>query len=1062
MAKKDEAKPLDTPFAFDDAWLGDLADALEFDDELAGDEALEFVDDHVSKKNEHEEAELDIVLPSAELQEELPKAQEELIRTVERQDLLSSQAIDTQIVDVAALKELYRSDKKVTINGDDARLQVVQFLSLILMRVCDDLELLILEKHCEEACDVSKQFHRLANILSFAKMSEYLPLLAYAGNMLPISYAQEEIASDPVRRFDALKMRRFLDMSGEFLNCLSCLMQAIYEFHNSFEIERFNSIMGKIYAGIGLEPSAPSQNAPLPVYDATHSNILTTRTVNRLSRTLEALVTEALHHIESSVFYANKNGYKDAAHCLYNAAQIASEYKLVELHKIIRSIHGVLKNVVHPDQPPQSMLRDCQSLVDHLIAQFSANITPKKSKHLQEVLAKFMATDPQAVALQPFSNRWKAFLRDAGQLLSFDNVSRRDIRGQLLPLREFAEKHDIHWLSKCLTAFNAYWDSYPLACSEAYIALCGEILAFPTEDIEAADIEQLEHVRIKLLFKRELNAPAPSPYSFVRQAKTCADAIMEQLATPEKVSSNDIHELYIDASRVTCPSLMRVCEVLLALMDRIPPKRDEEAVNVAPSVIDALYLTTALMQRICDKLLDQLKRDQNTPAIASESLFYESLLPLYQTAKQARDSIVYFMRKRLNGIFSEIELVWANTSTPTSSQYYCVLIGKLLHLANICESVESRNLIIAHLDDIPAQDFINTSNRSMKRHCFRIIKALDEACPMQNITSSKQVQHFFSKCIAALNQLLSSNDANDLGILSAEISRIESRMTLLGMTTDSPAVIAFIYELHSLALRDDIDRHKLEAVLYAMINLAHDVSPEWRRSCDDGLEFIKLPVSLPMTTFQQQLNTIRVLHESLKIHAHEEPVAWELISNIYKQVNLFVTYPPYALQSVVQNAQNRCSYLKKNIMIHLDTDAYPPASEVTDNPLDSGFVAAFTTVIGQFVELMIDNAFVSTDITSRIRIGLQLYSNACTASVVHNGKRLTHEEITSVLARVNIMAAPDDNLLDLIVSSKRLAITYPPATAFTYVLPVLRQFGGSVEISDDNQGNTVFFLSFRF
>ena len=71
------------------------------------------------------------------------------------------------------------------------------------------------------------------------------------------------------------------------------------------------------------------------------------------------------------------------------------------------------------------------------------------------------------------------------------------------------------------------------------------------------------------------------------------------------------------------------------------------------------------------------------------------------------------------------------------------------------------------------------------------------------------------------------------------------------------------------------------------------------------------------------------------------------------------------------------------------------------------------------------------------------------------------KEIVERLGKVNIVPAPDDNLFDLLVSTRRLVVSYPPVNQIAYILPLLRQFNGALEISDDANGNTRLYLRFR-
>ena len=61
-----------------------------------------------------------------------------------------------------------------------------------------------------------------------------------------------------------------------------------------------------------------------------------------------------------------------------------------------------------------------------------------------------------------------------------------------------------------------------------------------------------------------------------------------------------------------------------------------------------------------------------------------------------------------------------------------------------------------------------------------------------------------------------------------------------------------------------------------------------------------------------------------------------------------------------------------------------------------------------------------------------------------------------------VLRRVQENLLDLLVSSKSLSENYPPVNALAYILPILRQFDGVLEPAKDNSGQMRFYLSFKF
>ena len=975
-------------------------------------------------------------------------------------------AIRTQTLDISELQKRLGGIPARTPSGELGDIlkddQLWQFISLILMRLFDDLELLLIQKHCDEACDLVKQFNRLANIVSFAGLGEQLPLLAYIGNLLPISFTEVDIGVESERRFDAMKMRHFLDHSNEILNCMIYLLTYLSKRAPHFDTSRFTATLTELYDKLGLKPGQPSIDAPLPVVDSINPQELTSRTINKLARTLEALTTESLHYIESAINYGYGSGYSDASRSMNNAAQIAREYKLSALESLFAKLYFELHRMHLPTRPEREMFDTYLKVCDLFELHFAHSIIEKKLKHLRALVNKFYNEITGATVVEGFSSHWKTFIKDAAPILDFEHASLAELRDKLHILKEKAHDNSIRWLETTFTKLDNYWPTYSESCAEAFINLCSELRAFPTEEIEEKDIEQLNHERIQVLFDRKLDERPASPYSIIKSAASFVETILQQVNTPSAISSRYIQKLLIDARQINCHALVRCCEILLSLLERVPAPEGDEPVVVAQSVVTALYFTAGLMQAICERLMRYLELDQHTTAVSFDQVFYAVLLSLYSSPGQPSDSLIGYITRRINAILTELQLVWVNAATPTSTEYYCGLIRQLLHLATMCEMNDVRHMIINHLDDVPQADFINTGNATMQHKCMRIIRAIEDACPQQALMpSSNQMRLFFSKTIAALNQLLSSRDANDPDMLGAEIARIWSRMSMIGMTTDFPPVIAIIYELHHMAFNGNINRTYVEDLLYQMINVANNVCPEWIQPREGEFEFIKTPMQIPMMTFQDMYESVRVLHDTLQTHASEEPIAWEHIKSLYKTMHSMVNYAPTSLQSVVQNAQNRCRYLKKNIYIELVTDDYPPESELPTDAVRSAVSVVFSAIMEQLIQVIVDNAFTSTDYNSRISIVLHPFPMEFTASIFHNGKLFTYEEILERLAKVNIMPARDEHVFELLVGSRRLALSYPPVNTIAYILPIVRQFDGELDISNDGQGNTRFYLSFK-
>lgn len=1080
MSTEDEAKPVKAGYDFGDEWLGDLADALDFDNDApaSGSKANQSAgtDNDFEVPDVFSEIEAVEVSESVDMSDMIDVADasdglgfdidiEEGGKTAEK--VGAGRSVVTQTLNISALQKRVEARLTKTVKESHADAdplkdpQLWQFVSLIAMRLFDDLELLLVQKQCNEACDLTKQLNRLSNILAFAGLGEQLPLIAYLGNLLPVSFTETEIGVPSERRFDPMKMRRFNDKSNEFLNCLLFLLTYLSKRAVGFDTSRFTDSLERLYTALDMKLGHPSVEAPLPVTDNINPQELTTRTVNKLARTIEALVTESLHYIESSMFYGYVSGFSDAQKSLNNAAQIAKEYRLEELEVLFSKLYVGLRDCRMPDAAPgPDFFRIYEEVCNRIELHFSKCISEKKIKHLRALIMKFYVPETQK-ALEPFCNRWKSFIKEAVPFLDLEHAHISLLQKRLATVLELARKYSIPWLKDTLAHLDSYWEAYPESCAEALIALFDELRAFPTEDIEESDIEQLNHERLKVLFARKPDARPQSAYAIVNQARFLAEDLNKQMEAPAQISSARIQELLIDARQIHCHAIARICEIILSLLERIP--RGEDSAAVAETVVDALYFCLSFLESICNRLLRHLEYDQNTRAVTSTQVFYVGLLSLYQTPGQPRDGVTWFIVKRLNSILQELQLVWVNTSTSTSTEYYCGLLRSLLHLSTICQLNDARRMISEHLDEIPLdQDFINTSNRTLARQCGRIVRMVEDTCPKLTVMpSSNQIRLFFGKTISALNQLLSSRDAQDSGMLGAELSRIEHRMSMLGMTTDFPPALAMIYELHHLAFSEDVNRTRVEDLLYQMINVANNVCPEWVQPKEAELEFVKSSVPIPMTFFQDMLESLNVIYESLACRAEEEPVAWERVSALHREMHQIVGYLPHALQMISQNAQNRCRYLKKNIFIGIDTSGYPHESDLPTDSVRPVIGMAFSTIIDKLVDMIIDNAYESTDNSSRIDVVLHPFTNEFAASVFHNGQHLTVSEIVSRLNAVNLMPAADENLFDLLVSSRQLAQTYPPVNALAYILPILRQFEGNMEIADADHGQTRIYVSFK-
>lgn len=977
-----------------------------------------------------------------------------------------SKAVEAQVLDIADLqREIRKSSDRVEESSAENRStpddsQLWQFVSLIMMRLFDDLELVVVQKDCEECCDLMKQLNRLANILAFAGMHEQLPLIAYIGNMMPISYTEAPIGEPTSRHFDSTKMRHFFERANEVLNCFVYMLTYFKQHSGHFDTGRFSDVLERLYVALDAKPGHPSNDAPLPSLDDVNPHELTTRTLNKLARTLESLVSESLHYLESAMFYGYSRGYEDAAKNIDNAAQIVKEYRLNDFESDLHAIYHKVSKVHAPERPDSSVFASYFSVCDLLEHHFSRQITDRKLRHLRSLVSKFNS-EVGGKDETPFCVRWQGFMKEALPHLEFEYCALNDLRDRVGELKGLSESHGVRWLSDIFMRLDMLWDTYPSSCAEAFVLLTEELRAFPTEDIEEHDVEQLNHDRLRVLFARKPDARRPSAYSVVNDARQLAEILLQQLETPASISAARIYELLIDARRISCYAIERCCEVIISLLERVPAREVGKPLVVSESVVSGLYFSSGLLQAVCGRLIRRVEKNSDSAAVRSKSLFYSCLMSLYQAPNQPRDGATSFIVKQVNHILNELQLVWVNTSTSTSTEYYCSLIRRLLHLATMCKLNELRQQLLVHLDEVPQQDFVNTENRIMQRQCVRIMRIVEESCPrLVSEPCSQQVLTFFSKGIAAFNQLLSSRDMGEASAISAEMSRIEARMSILGMTTDFPPAIAFVYEVHHLSYLPAINRSNIEDLLFHLLTVANNVCPEWVQPKTADLEFIRTSMSIPMVSFQEILESVDVVYHSIEGRANEDPIAWEHAMLLRQSVGMLVGYLPCLLQNVVNNAQNRCRYLKKNIYIGLETKGYPPANEISVDTVPPMIVVACGTVVEKLLEVIVDSAFFSTDNNSRIDVILQPFSNEVSVSIFHNGKLFTTKEIVERLGKVNIVPATDDNLFDLLVSTRRLVVSYPPVNQIAYVLPLLRQFNGALEISDDANGNTRLYLRF--
>ena len=986
---------------------------------------------------------------------------------------MMSAPVTTKTLDVSSLqKKLSARNQREVSTEESYRMQESQFIALILMRLFDDFELLLLQKHHEEVVDLAKQFNRLANIISFCDMDEFLPMFAYITNLLPFTFSDAAIGQMSERQFDAMRVRRFRDHGVEILNCLMVLLRDLATKYPDFDTSRFADTLGRLYQLFGAVPGEPSCEAPLPLRDADNPIELTTRTFTKVGRTIEALVTESLHYIESSAKYGCLTGYVDATKSLNSAAQVANEYKFQDINDLLIQIYAIVERIPAPnpvrdvDLTPEAKARLVPANLFHLYndlgeliwRHFGKILNEKKVVHFRDLLDKLASSYKKEETL-PLCQRWKSFVDEAAPLLLAEDHDPSVMLSELGMLIVLAEKYEINWLVDTFNKLQTYWSIYPNSSLNAFSKLADDIMAFPTDDIEEDDLEQLNHRRLRVLFARNPKARRPQPYSVIHHAKEFTESFIEQFDDVRSIDLDAIEDILLDARNIKCHALILILEVILSIMDRIPA---DKSIEPDSDIVHDVYMCGGILESICDTLYEHVSRDPNAPVLQSKTVFYSSLMQVFQEQGRPRASITYFIRQRFWNLVSEFELVWQNRTSSPSTDYYLSLVRKLLHLSTLCEYQHLRQALVAHLDDIPTQVFLNTSDQLLLREYSKISELIRRTSfPEYTMPAGEKGMEFFSKLVSALGLVISLPVSQDPSLLRAELLRLEQRVSPLGMMTDFPPIIAILFEIHHLSYKDDVSREDVEELLTHVIMIANNVCPLWKRPNQAELEFIKAPISVPTQLFQKHLEDLRIVYEALKDRAAEDPVAWEHIQSVYHAMCDMTSYVPYGLGIVLQNAMNRCRCLKKNIRVMLDTSNYPAKDEDEFERTDDVITTAFIQVVELVVNLLIDHAFTATDETSQIRIVLQPVRNSCSASISHNARRLTTNDILDTLAKVNLDPAPYDNILEMLISSKRILMSYPAAQGLNYIQPILRQFNGRLDISDRNDGFTTFFVNFN-
>jgi len=1099
MANNEDVKAVKGGFDFEEEWLQDLEEVFDFDlpssDNASKSASVPQQTPSATEAPEIEAEQVPPAPPVVQPQAEQPEEEvssldlsgdDEILNPddipieIEEEDFSelnnSSETlgrVTTQKLDVATLqKKLSARTHKQESNTQSRLTEEAQFITLILMRLFDDLELLVLQKRTEEVIDLAKQFNRLANIVSFCDMGSLLPMFAYITNLLPFSFSESEIGVMSARSFDALKLRHFLEKAVEILNCLMFLLRLLAKRYATFDTSRFADTLERLYQTFDALPAEPSLEAPLPMSDSRNPSELTTRTFTKIARTVDALATESLHYIESSSRYGCITGYVDAAKSLHNAVQVANEYKFADLSQTLTAIYEIVNRQPAPNavrdaeisfssktrQLPSIIFRHYETLGDLIRQHFSSVISEKKLNHFRDLRTKLeYAQKEMSSSVKPLNVRWQSFVSAANVSFSIQNASEEEYRQQLPALREAAKKYEIQWLADVFAKFELLWESYPASCANALSYLGKDILSFPTMDIKEEDFEQLNHRRLKVLFARTPNTRSPQAYSVIKRASEYADTLSEQLENARTFNADTIEDILIDARNIRCISLVRACEVLLTLIEHLPA---DPAQPISDSLVQGIYFCGGLFEEVTHKLFKRVSKDSKAVTLQTNTVFFESILKLYQTEGRPRESVSYFIHQRLGDLIAELQLVWANTSTQTSTKYYSDLLVKLLHIADLCGLQDVRMTLAQHIDEIPPQDFINVNDETLMRQYRRVCAALREANLPEPLTSAgEQAQLFFTKIVSALNMILRLPKDAESALISSELEHLSLRVTALGLSTDFPPIIAILHELNSLSKLAAVSMENVETLLFWILNIAHNVCPNWKRPQQSELEFIKAPICMPTSVFQQQLEHARVLYDTLKTRSHEDPVLIEHAESLYRTMHTMTSYAPFGLDFVLQNARNRCRYLKKNIAITLDTNGYPSLDEA-DAETDDVITTAFVTVIELMVNLLIDYAFGSTDENSEIRIVLEPVTNSCSASISHNALRLTNAEIQDNFARVNLDPAPYDNVFEMLLGSKRLMANYPPVRTFAYIQPILKQFSGRLDISNVADHFTSFFITF--
>lgn len=954
------------------------------------------------------------------------------------QDLVLIRALD-----VKAEQRRVMNDKPVGGLVGDLRGHVKHYLILVLLRLFDDLELIFLQAHINECLDLAKQISRLGNILCFCSLSDQLPVLAYVYNLLPVVHESCPIGQMASLVYAPEREPSFTQKQGEILHCFNYLLGFIRGRFGGLDTERYAQSLGRVYEKLQISAAPPSPEAPLPVADSVNPRELTSRTINKLARTLDGLITEAIHYIESTALYGYSTGYREAGQCFQDAAQLAHEFKLENLVEDFSTLAAEIAKLSPKDKPSQDIYPLFEGVFVKVKKHFPHLLLEKKLRHLFGIIAKFsLGADADKVDTS-FEARWKRFLVEVTPILNQVLNANSNDDNALIRLYSASIKYDLKWLTTIFATFNKHWRAFPDSCMEAFLILAQDILAFPTENIDEGDLKSLTNEKLRILFERKSNLRNVTPYTLVESASRFLGELAQSGADPQKIPRERLQNLILDARSVKSHAILRSCECLEEILDSANKQQEQEA-NLCDDLVDALFFCTELLRNSIQVTRELCEGGDADKHLDKPKFFFQTLLKMYSPEGMASDPIVLFVTKLVSDTIAQLQLVWANTATPTPTDYYCSLLAELLHIANLMELDALREKALAHLSDIPAQDFINTANASLYRQTQQLMRLAERSLPAVHTPKlDENVSLFFARTAASCAFYASSSD-NSAG-LSQGLKRLENAIFPIAKESHFVPCIAIAFELRNLARTQNLSHEDINNFLYWLLRVAHNVCPNWTQSDMQGLEDLNIALSIPITTYLRHFRAVERLRAELADKADQLPAAWDAL-NMLQQASLIFSSPQAMLAQLGINVKSRCAYLKKTIDF---TTHYTQSADKEEKFSGSQLVTfhAFFHCIEKLVELLIHFAFHSNNISSFIEIHLSSQKNAVSASISHNGVNFTLEELTSILGKFKLIPAPDDDLLDLLSQIKRIQRIYPPVSHIAYILPIIRQFNGKNDLN---------------